>query len=313
MARAAWWGLDEEDATEALQTAILSGAKRVIVPNLGRDWVVKPIRLVPNLELVLEPGVVIPAKRGEYTGKTDSVFTAQDVVHFSLDSYGAVIRMQKLDYVVGKVSIEFGWARWFGHYERADRRMALALRGCENVRIYGVTLRDSGGDGIYVDGSSRQPFSRDVHIRDVICDNNCRQGLSVISADNLTVENSIFRNPWGTPPSAGVDIEPDSPDQRLRSVVFRNCLSEDNYGDGIQVSLGNLRASSGDVSILFESCRVTSRLGSGIRVTRVSDDGPGGTIEFRNCIVETREGYGIKVQGKSASRARVRFIGRTLR
>lgn len=141
MARAAWWGLDEEDATEALQTAILSGAKRVIVPNLGRDWVVKPIRLVPNLELVLEPGVVIPAKRGEYTGKTDSVFTAQDVVHFSLDSYGAVIRMQKLDYVVGKVSIEFGWARWFGHYERADRRMALALRGCENVRIYGVTLR----------------------------------------------------------------------------------------------------------------------------------------------------------------------------
>lgn len=224
MARAAWWGLDEEDATEALQAAILPGAKRIIVPNLGRDWVVKPIRLVPNLELVLEPGVVIPAKRGEYPGKTDSVFTAQDVVHFSLDSYGAVIRMQKLDYVVGKVSIEFGWARWFGHYERADRRMALALRGCENVRIYGVTLRDSGGDGIYVDGSSRQPFSRDVHIRDVICDNNCRQGLSVISADKLTVENSIFRNPWGTPPSAGVDIEPDSPDQRLRSVVFRNCL-----------------------------------------------------------------------------------------
>lgn len=148
VARAAWWGLDEEDATEALQAAILSGAKRVIVPNLGRDWVVKPIRLAPNLELVLEPGVVITAKRGEYTGKTDSVFTAQDVVHFSLDSYGAVIRMQKLDYVVGKVSIEFGWDRWFGHYERAERRMALALRGCENVRIYGVTLRDSGGDGI---------------------------------------------------------------------------------------------------------------------------------------------------------------------
>src|SRR5437899_1465476 len=34
-ANAAWWGFNEEDATDALQAAIRSGAKRVIVPNLG--------------------------------------------------------------------------------------------------------------------------------------------------------------------------------------------------------------------------------------------------------------------------------------
>ena len=36
-ANAAWWGFNEEDATDALQAAIRSGARKVIVPNLGRD------------------------------------------------------------------------------------------------------------------------------------------------------------------------------------------------------------------------------------------------------------------------------------
>jgi hypothetical protein len=36
-ANAAWWGFDEEDSTEALQAAIRSGAKRVIVPNMKKD------------------------------------------------------------------------------------------------------------------------------------------------------------------------------------------------------------------------------------------------------------------------------------
>jgi len=37
VANAAWWGFDEEDATEALQAAVNSGARKVIVPNLGQD------------------------------------------------------------------------------------------------------------------------------------------------------------------------------------------------------------------------------------------------------------------------------------
>ena len=39
----------------------------------------------------------------------------------------------------------------------------------------------------------------------------------------------------------------------------------------------------------------------------------GGLIEFRDCVVENTEGYGIKVQDKSADRARVRFVNCALR
>jgi hypothetical protein len=147
----------------------------------------------------------------------------------------------------------------------------------------------------------------------VLCDNHYRQGISVISADGLLVENSIFANTWGTPPSSGVDIEPDTPAERLRNIVFRNCSFPDNYGDGIEVFLANQKTESMEVSILFDNCRVSSRRGTGMRVTKVGDGGPNGLVEFRNCTVENTEGYGIKVQDKSSTRARVRFVNCTVR
>ncbi len=311
-ANAAWWGFDPDDATQALQAAIHSGARRVIVPKMSSEWIVRPIRLASNQELILEDGVVVAAKRGEFRGAGDSLFTAQDVSNLVIRGYGATLRMHKRDYMAGKTLVEFGWNRWFGQYAKAEWRMTLSLRGCTNVRIYGLTLRDSGGDGIFVAGG-RQPYCKHVYIRDVLCENHYRQGISVISAQGLTVENSVFRNTWGTPPSAGVDIEPDRPEERIQQVVFRNCRFEDNYGDGIEVFLANLKAASGDVSILFDQCRVSSRHGSGIRVTKVADDGPAGLIEFRNCTVENTEGYGIKVQDKSSLKARVRFVGCLIR
>ncbi|UCH35167.1 MAG: right-handed parallel beta-helix repeat-containing protein, partial [Armatimonadota bacterium] len=201
----------------------------------------------------------------------------------------------------------------FGQYEKAEWRMPLRIVGCTNVKVYGLTLRDSGGDGIIVGRGGERAYCEDIHIKEVVCDNNYRQGISVISVDGLLVEDCVFRNTWGTPPSSGVDIEPDSADERIRDVVFRNCSFEDNYGDGIEVFLANLTADSGDVSIRFDNCRVTSKWGAGIRVTKIGDAGPGGLIEFVDCVVDSTEGYGIKVQDKSADRARVRFVNCAVR
>jgi hypothetical protein len=313
VANAAWWGFAPADSTAALQAAINSGAAQVIVPNMGKDWIVRPIRLVSNQELVLQQGVVITAKRGEYRGLQDSVFTAADVSNLTISGYGATIRMNKDDYIVGKVLLDYGWHRWFGQYEKGEWRMALWLGGCTNVKVYGLTLRDSGGDGIYVAGGATQAYCKDIYLKDVVCDNNYRQGISVISADGLVVEGCVFQRTWGTPPCAGVDLEPDVATEMLRNIVFRNCLFKDNYGDGIEVFLSNLTADSGDVSILFDNCFVTTTRGSGIRVTHDRDTGPGGLIEFRNCVVDGAEGYGIRVKDKSADRARVRFVNCTVR
>ena len=312
-ANAAWWGFNEEDSTDALQGAINSGAKRVNIPNVGKKWIVRPITLVGNQELIFEPGVEVIAKRGEFRGGGDALFRGTNIENLKIRGYQATFRMQKEDYIVGDVVERLGWERWFGQYKKAEWRTGLSLNGCTNVVVEGLTICDTGGDGIYVAGGAEHKPCKDIVLRDIVCDNNYRQGISVISVDGLTVENCTFKNTWGTPPSAGVDIEPDSPKEWVKDIVFRNCAFTDNYGDGIEVFLAHQTMESKPVSILFENCRVSSTRGAGIRVTKVGDNGQEGSIVFRNCTVENTEAYGIKVQDKSSKRAVVKFIDCTLR
>ena len=293
-ANAAWWGFDETDATDALQSAINSGAKKVVVPNMGKDWIVKPIQLKGKQEILFEDGVVVTAKKGEFKGKGDCLFKAFNCSNITLKGYGAVLRMQKKDYMSES-------------YVKAEWRMVMAFYGCSNITVSGLTLKDSGGDGIYLGVTSEQRYCRDIHIRDVVCDNNYRQGISVISAENLLIENCSLKNTRGTPPAAGIDLEPNHHDERLKNCVIRNCTMEQNEGPGILVYLRPLSAESEDISIRFEDCRVTSRQGAGIQVGAVRDDGPDGLIEFRKCTIENTLKVGAQVYDKSSERARVRF------
>src|ERR1035437_11034256 len=61
IANAAWWGFNREDSTESLQAAINSGAKTLVVPFMGDSWIVRPLQLRSQLEIVFQPGVLILA------------------------------------------------------------------------------------------------------------------------------------------------------------------------------------------------------------------------------------------------------------
>ena len=78
-------------------------------------------------------------------------------------------------------------------YSHAEWRHVLDLHGCRNVTICGLTLAESGGDGIYLGAGRDGATNRDVVIRDVVCDRNYRQGISVITAENLLIENCVLR------------------------------------------------------------------------------------------------------------------------
>ncbi|MCX8064580.1 MAG: hypothetical protein N3G21_05335, partial [Candidatus Hydrogenedentes bacterium] len=117
---ACWWGFDTKDSTEALQRAIDFGAEEVVVPNMGSPWVVRPINLRSGLWLNIMPGVIIEAKKGEFKGKGDSLFSAVNIENLKISGYGAVLRMHKRDYQNKAI------------YEPAEWRMAISLRGCKN-------------------------------------------------------------------------------------------------------------------------------------------------------------------------------------
>ncbi|NUQ66260.1 MAG: right-handed parallel beta-helix repeat-containing protein [Pirellulales bacterium] len=296
VANAAWWGFDEKDATPCLQAAIRSGVKKLIVPNLGKPWIVAAtIHLVSDQEIEFEAGVVVVAMQGKFLDRTSPLFLAADKRNLTLRGEGAAFRMHKEDYSRPP-------------YEKAEWRHTLSLVGCTNVKVFGLTLRDSGGDGIYLGTTKSQNYCRDIHIQGVTCDNHHRQGISVISAMDLLIENCRLLNTGGTPPAAGIDLEPNAPEERLVNCLVRGCVAENNAGGGFFVYLKPLSSLSPDVSVRFEDCVVRGSGGFGLGVGAVKGDGPGGTIEFANMTVEGTDGPGAYVYDKSAERTRVRFV-----
>ena len=53
------WGFEAEDSTACLQAALDSGARTVRVDNAGSDWIVGPIAVPSDIEIVFADGVVV--------------------------------------------------------------------------------------------------------------------------------------------------------------------------------------------------------------------------------------------------------------
>jgi hypothetical protein len=223
------------------------------------------------------------------------LFTARDVTDLAIRGYGATLRMHKKDYQNPP-------------YAKAEWRMTLDLSGCQRVRIEGLRLESSGGDGIYLGATGKRPWREDVVIRDVVCHDHHRQGISVISAVNLLIENCTLSNTGGTAPQAGIDFEPNGEREKLVNCVMRNCLIEGNAGAGVLIYTKPLSGKSDPISIRVEDCHIRSGRDVGIGVGAILDNGPLGLIEFVNCTIENTAKGGIYVYDKSADRARVRFV-----
>lgn len=102
--------------------------------------------------------------------------------------------------------------------------------GAAHITISGVTAKNMWGDGFYVQGAT------DVTFCSVTADHNRRQGLSIIEVDGLVVTNSMFKNTKGTRPSAGIDLEPNTPAQKINNVRIESSKFIDNAGAGILIA-----------------------------------------------------------------------------
>ncbi len=297
VANAAWWGFDRVDATHAIQGAINSGARTVVIPYMGADWIVRPLTLASNQDIMFEPGVVVMAKRGEFHGKQDSLFQGIGVHDVILRGYGAVLRMRKADY------------RGQG-YTKSEHRHVLTLKGASNITVEGLTLENSGGDGIYLGPTwdDRRIPCRNVRIQDCTCRDNHRQGISVVSAETVRIENCTLANTRGTAPQAGLDLEPSHPDDLLADVEVTNCVADGNAGTGFMVNLSRLNGKSREVHVRFEDCLVTGSRQPGLRVLLRNDDSPLGLVEFRNCTCEKVDYSGALCVWHAASSIKLRFV-----
>ena len=128
----------------------------------------------------------------------------------------------------------------------------IYVRGAENIKLININVSNCWGDGIAVAGYVEKNIyaSKNVSINSCVCDNNRRQGISIISCENLIIDNCITSNTNGTLPSAGIDIEPNQNENAiLKNIKIQNHTSFNNDGSGIDVAIGFLETTNTDISI----------------------------------------------------------------
>ena len=302
------FGYDPVDATAIIRKALDSGAKTVVFDRQKGPWYTESISLGSHVELVFEEGVELVAKKGGFVDTWASLFdiiNSTDVV-LRGEGKGATLRMLREDYINEP-------------YRPSEHRHGINILSAQRVTIENLRIVASGGDGIYLGESWSKGICkegepgengpcRDVVIRKCDCDLNHRQGISVISAENLLIEDTVLRNTLGTAPRAGIDFEPNFDGNRLVNCVMRNCLVENNKGAGYEFYLANQGASSAPISVRIENCRSVGNssavsIGGGGRETPFAK----GCVSFSNCSFESPRVNGISIGAKPADAYLVKF------
>lgn len=294
-----WWGFDAHDSTEFLQAAITSGVRRLVVDRMPSPWVTRPIVGSSNLEIVFARGVEIQALRGAYDGVDDCLFSWANAENVKISGHGSLVRMWAADYLQPP-------------YRQSEWRHAFSFKSCSHVLLEGCTILGAGGDGIYVgaEESSCRSYCNDVTIRDVVVDGSVRQGISVISVEDMLIENVCCIKTKGRPPESGIDFEPNRPEQRLVGIKVRNCAFSRNEGDGMTMALQHFKSHTVPLSMEIEDC-IFEENNYSIRISENGKRGDfvRGNVSIRNCAFLSARYSGIYLLQKPKDAFALSFSG----
>lgn len=264
------YAFSDKDDTEFLQSLLNSESKRIVIPG-GKIWVTRPlfIRNKENTEIVFEKGCTVLAKANEFKELQDFLIHLTDCKNVKISGYGASLRMRKNDYVYGR------------DYRRSEWRHGIAVFRCENTEIAGFRIQSTGGDGVYIGQRNKQEsVCKNIVLRDLTLEDNYRQGVSIISADGLLMDNCAVFGTRGHLPKSGIDFEPNSEYEVLKNCVIRNCSFMYNKGSGIHIYLKMFSEKTEPVDITIENCISAYNFAA---VSIMKTEGVRGKITFVNC------------------------------
>ena len=300
------FGYNSTNATIALQNAMQSSNDTIVVDLQASDWNIGPINLftIQNKVFIFEKNVKLKAISGLFpatNGTNSCLMRMVNCSNITFLGYQAEFAMNKPEYVA---------------LNDSEFRHCLNLTSCSNFSIFGLTFRDSGGDGIYIggeEGSGIIGYCETILIDDVKCINNYRQGMSICSAQNMTVRNSLFSDTIGTLPEAGIDVEPYQTTQRIVNLNIENCTFKNNGWSGIALALFELRTTSLPVSITIKDCyfKNNNRPGntyahSEIQVSADNNNPVLGNVDFERCFIDGSQ-YAAFYSRKTANAYLVKF------
>ncbi len=282
-------GFGGDDTTvfqNALNNTAANGQALLV---LAGSYNISPIFFPNNSQLVLAAGVTVTANPGY--GPQDKMLniTSQNVSIQGAGAASVIFQMRKSEYVAEHSTDHSEW------------RHCLDIEGASNVTISGISCNQSGGDGIYVADGAAGP-SQNVTISNSVFDQNFRQGFSLISGVHIFVSNCYFTNTSGTAPEAGIDIEPNTPNNTVADVHITNNFSTGNAGAGLLISLEELNGSSPNVDITVSNYQSASNQLSGYELSN-NDVSPNvqGNILIQNSSSTNDGSYGAVGHGFDAN------------
>lgn len=180
--------------------------------------------------------------------------------------------------IIGDRDAHLGTTGEWGH--------GIRIRGCSRVTVRDIHISRCWGDGISAGGmmfkgGGSEP-GRDLLLVNVTCTGNRRQGLTLGSYRRVRVRRCEFSGTGGTPPGAGIDVEPDT--GTTADVVIEDCMIHGNRGPGVQL----YRRAAG---VTIRRCVIEGNRGNGILVVSAQ-----GCVLSDNTIRNNRL-KGVRLQG----------------
>ena len=290
--KASSFGWNPTNATKCLQAALDSGAKKVIVDKQASEWLVDMMFPRSNTEIVFEDGVVVRARPGSMYRIIDNLFRCKGVSNIVMRGEGkAILRMNRDDYLDKT------------RYQHGEHRHAVSLHGAENVVVRDLTIEDSGGDGVYVLGVKH------ALLENLVCSGHARQGTSVISADDVTIRNCVFKHTKGALPECGMDIEPGLPAFNIGRVLLDNCVFCSNNCSGVAVNVSVLRNTNQRMDVTYRNCRMfdNAQRGTWLVLASGAHAPVKGDLRFEGCVMSGNGAGPLQVNNLASDALHVSF------
>jgi parallel beta-helix repeat protein len=278
------------DDTNIFQTALNSTAGNGQILEIpAGNYNINPISFPSNSNVFVDAGVTVTANSGYADGVKMLHINSANVTITGADAAVSVFHMRKADYTSG------------------EQRHCMDIEGASNVTISGISCNDSGGDGLYLAGSTN------VTVEDCTFDNNRRQGSSITGGVNhVYYLRDHFTNTSGTAPQSGIDIEPNDPGGYLLDVNIEDSYTDGNAGDGVQVSLWLMNSTSQPVGIKILRHHSTGNQRYGYFANNNDPSNAPGTILIQDSFSDQSGSYGATGRFYAANGASLTFQNLTV-
>lgn len=222
--------------------------KNTIVINPGTYWVnadvATPSLIVnSNTEVILNGDVLMRPN-----DKTSYHILRVEGDNIDIHGYGRV---------VGEKNCHLG--------QKGEWGMGISIYKSSNVTVSGITVEQCWGDCIYIYQNSTH-----VVVRNCVLKDSRRQGISIISADDVLIDDCIISGIGGCAPGLAIDVEPNEgnvvDNVKVSRIRVSDCeagfsasgLAENSYVGSVSVSNSEFNATKRNYNVLFVQTQKSS-------------------------------------------------------